>query len=182
MPKGKIYNSNYISNKEFFSLDTIDLNDSKGGFSFLKENENTWLDYFGFNKMKDINKQNSLYQNSVEIFTKNEKEIDVNYNIILKLDEIRNNSEYGQVKINLTFYKSPVNEIWKNKYFNHYYEKCWKQYKFSSSYKARYATKFKKVFIKSLENILCYMGFNFTMKWENLYRIISEIYGQNQKN
>ena len=124
MPKGKIYNSNYISNKEFFSLDTIDLNDSKGGFSFLKENENTWLDYFGFNKMKDINKQNSLYQNSVEIFTKN---------------EIRNNSEYGQVKINLTFYKSPVNEIWKNKYFNHYYEKCWKKYKLSSSYKARYA-------------------------------------------
>lgn len=170
-------NDSYINSsndtvKDYFSLNSLDLNDSKLELSFLKDNEKNWLNYFDLLEKKDIPKWNRLNKYAAEILTKDEKEADILVNLILKIDEVREKSKYGEIKEKFTFYEIPIYDIWNIKDFNNYSEECWKKYKFVSTYKVRYTAKYKKLLFKSWENILCYMGFNFIMEGENIWNYI----------
>lgn len=164
--------SSSIIYKDDFSVNSLIFNDSKAEFSFIKDNEKKWINYFVLSEKKDINKWELLIENAIEIFTKKEKEVDLLINLILKIDKIRKNSKYGNIKEKFLFYENPIYEIWNINYFENYFEECWKKYKFFSIYKRRYTKNYKTLLFKSWENILCFMGFNFIMKGEKLWNYI----------
>lgn len=99
-------NSSNDTVKDYFSLNSLDLNDSKLELSFLKDNEKNWLNYFDLLEKKDIPKWNRLNKYAAEILTKDEKEVDILVNLILKIDEVREKSKYGEIKEKFTFYES----------------------------------------------------------------------------
>lgn len=165
-------NSSSYTNKDNFSISSLELNDSKVDFSFIKDNEKKWINYFDLSEIKDINRWSRLFQYAAEILTKDDKEVDILINLILKIDEIRKNSKYGEIKEKFTLYEIPIYDIWNINDFYNYFDECWNKYKFSSTYKTRYTEKYKKLLFKSWENILCFMGFHFIMDGENIWNYI----------
>lgn len=136
--------------------------EEKSDFLFLNENKDLWLEYLDINEKQFC----QLFERIIEISSQKKNNVNLLNELISKIGIFFDFQEKLD-KTDFVISDKVVSDIWFLAQFNEYYTDVFKRKNNISIYKIRYSDIIRKTIDIKWNNILCFIGFNKELRYEN---------------